>query len=476
MTKTIKVENLGPVHSVTIPIPEGGGVVVLRGRNGAGKSETLEAVTKMLGREAAPPTPLDGHERGKIEGVGVTMTVGRTTRRTGELEVLSLDSRLSIADIVDPGIDNPESADEKRMKAILSILQVKPEAEDWLPVVERLAEYDVSIEDFLATEVSRANDVLILASRLKSHISRYAANDEEEGKKAKAAVGVLASDPRVMAHDGPEPPRPLAELAANLTKANAAIGKLEAQRDRASAAAAYRVDLARLKTATFDLPAIEKAIEETGDEVDRLREELEAAEGKLAKLGADRRLAVQHTNDVADLEKKVAASEAPTEEEFTAAKEAQKAAMDAMASYEDTRQLLANRQKAADASATAVSCDLRAKALREVASLPESILAQMVASRVDGVRFDSGRLIVTHPKRGDIPFAELSTGERWKFAIQVAICGVGEGGLLVVPQDAWQDLDPLNRKRVAKLCGEAGVVILTAECSADKELTPSIVE
>jgi DNA repair exonuclease SbcCD ATPase subunit len=43
--KNIEIKNIGPIASVTIPVPEAGGVVVLTGRNGSGKSHALEAVS-----------------------------------------------------------------------------------------------------------------------------------------------------------------------------------------------------------------------------------------------------------------------------------------------------------------------------------------------------------------------------------------------------------------------------------------------
>ncbi|MCB1771940.1 MAG: AAA family ATPase, partial [Candidatus Competibacteraceae bacterium] len=40
----IMIKNIGAIESVSIPVPKGGGVVVLRGRNGSGKSTALDAI------------------------------------------------------------------------------------------------------------------------------------------------------------------------------------------------------------------------------------------------------------------------------------------------------------------------------------------------------------------------------------------------------------------------------------------------
>jgi hypothetical protein len=58
---------------------------------------------------------------GVVSVPGVTMTVGRSVRRQGELQVETLEGRLSIADLVDPGFVDPERADAKRIKALVGL-------------------------------------------------------------------------------------------------------------------------------------------------------------------------------------------------------------------------------------------------------------------------------------------------------------------------------------------------------------------
>ena len=49
--KTIEITDIGPVKHASIPIPEEGGIVVLRARNGRGKTKALEAIeSAMTGR------------------------------------------------------------------------------------------------------------------------------------------------------------------------------------------------------------------------------------------------------------------------------------------------------------------------------------------------------------------------------------------------------------------------------------------
>ena len=475
--KTITIENLGPVKHATIPIPEGGGVVVLSGRNGVGKSETLEAVDKLVGRQADIAAPTDGHERGVVEGLGVRLTVGRSTRRTGELEVTALEAKLSVADIVDPGIIDPAAADEKRMKAILSILQVKPEKADWMGLADELA-HEAECDTFDATikaELEKASDVLILAARLKASLSRFAATEEEAARGLKAAIGVLCADPRVASHEDPLPPPPIEQLSEAMHKAMKREQALQARVEQSAQLAEWKSEIEKIGTCKAEVEQGEKDVDEASQRVDELREQLEEAEAELVAARGRLDFACEQATRYNSLASKISGATPPDQAEVEEATEAVRAAVEALNSSEETKRVIAARKQVNQATQELVSRELRAKALRKVSQRPEAILGQMVASKVDGIRFDSGRLIVTHPKRGDIPFAELSTGERWRFAIQVAVCGVGEGGLLVIPQDAWQDLDPPNRKQIAKLAAAEGVVIITAECSDDRVLTPSIV-
>ena len=80
--KKITLENVGPIERLSIPLPEAG-VVVLRGRNGVGKSHALQAVDSLVGGRGRPPCR-DGARRAVVEGFGARITISRSLRRTGE--------------------------------------------------------------------------------------------------------------------------------------------------------------------------------------------------------------------------------------------------------------------------------------------------------------------------------------------------------------------------------------------------------
>ena len=41
----VKIKNIGPISTLSMPVPEGGGVVVLKGRNGSGKGTALDGIS-----------------------------------------------------------------------------------------------------------------------------------------------------------------------------------------------------------------------------------------------------------------------------------------------------------------------------------------------------------------------------------------------------------------------------------------------
>jgi hypothetical protein len=129
---------------------------------------------------------------------------------------------------------------------------------------------------------------------------------------------------------------------------------------------------------------------------------------------------------------------------------------------------MAQQRERADAlSISAQEYAEEAKELREKAKQTDEVLSEIVAEiPACPLRVIDGRL-VTDTKRGATFYADLSAGERWRIALDIAIQAVGTGGLLVIPQEAWEGLDPANRAAIDAQAKGAQVVVLTAECSAD---------
>lgn len=241
--KNIEIKNIGPIASVTIPVPEEGGVVVLTGRNGSGKSHALEAVSAATTGKGKPPLK-DMAKSGSVSVPGVTMTVARSVRRQGELQVETLDGRLSIADLVDPGVVDPERADARRIKALVGLSKADISEGDLHGFPENLTK-DLSLDDPVAA-------IAELRKRLNIGANEY---EKLSAKDEAAATAILES----LAGDLDTPIDPAAAQE-RVTTALRAMDALQKQ-DELALAASERIGAARERLAEFPVVDLEQALQ-----------------------------------------------------------------------------------------------------------------------------------------------------------------------------------------------------------------------
>jgi hypothetical protein len=480
-TRSIEVTKLGAIRYHVAEIPEKGGVVVGRGRNGTGKSTLLAGIDKMTGRAADLPGPTDGHDRGSMEGLGVTLTFGRSTRRAGELEIIALDAKLSIADLVDPKIADPDAADAKRMKSLLAILRVQAELDQWLISVPDGADplesaRAAAVNDFIRSTHADAEDVLTFAGKLKRWYHAAALAHEKSADELEKQLGAYASDPRVTAADDPPTPPSDAALAAELTEANQATIELAKRFGRAQDVAKLRDTIEGLKGALCNETATAARLQGIATQRQELLDALAKLDAEQESLTDSYAKSVAARAEIAKLEKKLETSTAPTQAEIDAANEREKAAREAFAAANDLRGVIKARAMAKELRSKIDLAKQEPKVYRDFAADTDRLLGKMVGNRVKGLSYEDGRMLYKHPDRGVIRFAELSPGERSLIAASALIDGLGENGLATLPQEFWEGLDPQNRDKVAAMAEANGVVLFTAECSADPELHTEIYE
>ncbi len=487
-TSTIEVKNIGPVQHVSIPIPEQGGVVVLRGRNGSGKTHTLRAVEAAIAGKGRPSVR-DGALRGEVSGLGVTLRVGRTTRRSGELVVDILDGRMNIADLVDPGIKDPAAADAKRIKALISITGQKPDPS----LFSSLFASDDEFKSVVSASTLETDDVVLLAERIKRDCEAAARREEslaehaagEAKGKREAAEGVdlsVETDP--------------ADLQERLERAIQEHSSLVARRDEAEKHAQQRRQaqqhLEQLE-ASYDGPSVEAARQAVAEaesvvsaKTERVRElerQLAAARAELegaceSQAAAVRQLkAAEHHERVVTEYRQVLESDAllpPDEAAIAAAEQAvtnARQAVEAGALARRAAQELAAAQELED---KARQHGKRAARLREAGKGTDEVLSELITQTGLPYRIEAGRLLVP-TSRGETYFGDLSEGERWKLSLDTAIENLGDHGLIPLPQEAWEGLDPINRKAVDDHVKLRRVVLLTAEATDDEQITAEVV-
>lgn len=158
-----------------------------------------------------------------------------------------------------------------------------------------------------------------------------------------------------------------------------------------------------------------------------------------------------------------AAVEAPPPETIEAAQQRLKRAYQAMEEASVAKHHRQAHAKAVDLAEESQRLDEESKLLRQKSRYTEEVLSEIIADLGCPLRCIDGRL-VANTDRGPTFYSDLSEGERWKMALDIAVAALGDRGLLVVPQSAWEGLDPTNRAMIAGCAKAAGVVVITAEC------------
>lgn len=468
---TIEIENVGPIERLAVSVPPDGGVVVLRGENGSGKSTALSAAEALTGRTAKLTTRDGSRGTGRIDGLGATVVLGRRITRAGEVEVASLEGRISIADLVQPPIKGDAEADRVRIRALVSLTGVEPTPEMFRELVGPAVD---------EVEVDWAGDVVEVAGRLKRALEARARSVEAEASVRDGQAKALEESARDVDMSAPSDE---ASLRAEHSEAVAALAMLR-ERSRAHDAASERISqaTARLETlrSGYGGPSVAEARraqeqaahvhKDAEAEVEDLRRRLAEAEGQ-ARLAEQRhsaavaalKAAIQHERSIAEHERALTES-CPEPVDPRAMDVAQGRVERAAEAVE--RGAVIRRARAASERATAVreeaaGLSARAAELRAAAGAIDDCLSRAITTKNLYVR--DGRLYAAGHRRGDVLYGELSEGERWSLAFDAVAPVVGDHGLIVLPQGAWEGLDPANRRHVAELARQHRLVVLTAE-------------
>lgn len=490
--RTIHVQNVGPNVDVTIPVPEKGGIVVFRGPNDIGKTELTRAVDCCLtGRGKL--TSRDGATGGRVEGYGIRLNVGKSrTTRTGELEVESLEGKLDISDLVDPGLKDQVAADARRIKALVQL--VKAEADPKL--------FDELIGDgqsLIKPDTFETEDLVEMARRVKRDLEAGAQAAETAAAQANDKARALREASANVDLTAPSDQTELQNELEAALQAQAAIKQRLATADQVlDRAAKGRAVLKDAETAYEGLTvqvATEREAEAKADVVSAetsLREAEEAL--RLAKTRhdkactyatictKDRQAAEAHERNMAGWREAVAAAEGI---DNPSGKDISDAALRVEAARAANEQgvLIRQAKQQADAALAQQQAGGRhtkaAEKLRNAARGTDDVLSGVVAKLNCPLRVEGGRL-VTETRRGkSTAFCELSMGARYGIVIPLAIAAVGRGNAFTLKQEAFEGLDFSNRTMIAQLLEDAGVTLFTAECVRDRpatELTAELYE
>lgn len=497
MPEAISIKDVGPIKELIIdPKP---GVTVLVGENGAGKSKALEAVDALTSG-GGRLKPRDGTLGGEVQGFGIRLSVGHSTRRFGDPEFVSLGDRLDVAGLVEPGLKSPEANDGQRIKYLVGLTGVTADAEAFHELVGGAEEFErlvkkTSIKPDDPVEMARlVKKDLEEASRLEQsqadHAEGHAQAKTESAKALGEEVpdldpvalqqgfrGAVATEARLQSEAEQAKQSALDLQAAKegyLAASKAYEGPTVAEAEAKVAEISKSVDTAQasVDAARAALVAAEKALSEAEFEVRGFRAERAAAQRELE--AAKNAIAVCEKWEKQIAEIKVVA---PVSEEALASAAAEVAT--ARKLIEDS--VVAGKikgllEEAREAAEKAKGHQKKADHLRNAAKAVESVLSKLIAKsgcKLTVIGTEKGPRLVTETERGQTLYADLSDGQRWKMAMEIGLDtfqrmieaeGLKGVPIFPLPQRAWQDLNPANREPIAEMAKERGVCILTARC------------
>lgn len=486
--ETIEINNIGPIEHVSIPVPQGGGVMVLRGRNGRGKSHAIEAAESLASGKNKLEVR-DGALSGSVAGLGVTLKVGRRMTRTGELTVETLDGRLSVAELVDPKLKSPDAADAKRIKALVELVGAKADPALFYDLVGGREQ----LEAGCSVATLETDNIVQMADRIKRDLEKHARMSEErashEEGHAKGCLQAVGEVDLTVQSDAVILQRALEsaiESQASIRQRAAARAKaLEAkeqaaerlrQADEQRGGESLESLVAREEQRRQEVTQCEQRIEELAAKLADAQNDLRVLNASLEATEQARRDAQQHQATIAAWRDQLAIDVLPAipQEEIDAAEDAVRAAREAVERGAVVRQAMRHHAEANKHVEAASVHRQRAKRLRDAARGTDEVLSALVArSGCDELRVEGGRLVTT-TARGATYFGDLSEGERWRIALEIAAKALPPGGLLAVPQEAWESLDPINRGIVNEAAKKLGIVVLTAEASDDESVTTEL--
>jgi hypothetical protein len=486
--RNVTVSNIGPVEHLELPAPRGK-VVVLRGRNGAGKTRTLEAVSAHVSGRGNVDVR-DGAVRGEVEGFGATLKVARRNTRAGELEVVSLEGRFDVSTLVDPELKSDEAADGVRIKALVQLAGgAGADPALFYPILGG----QKAFEDYISPASVETPDLVTMAARIKRDLEKHARLEADKATRAVAAAEAARATASDVDTSGPDD---AAALQAELEFAIGEHSRLKAQAEsitqRLAAAESARRQLAESQNGFSGMSidaakaAEQQALAENNAataEVGRLEDLLQQARNaaELAHMRWENsvnavRAAIEHGHTVGAWREAIDAAAniepIPAEllDEAAADVTAARIALERGALI---RQAKANHAEADELMRVAAAHRTTSDWLRDCGHATDEVLSDMVSKLGCPLSVSGGRLVTEHPTRGQTFYSELSDGERWKIALDIAIDAVGPNGVLTIKQDAWQDLDPNNQQLIVDHVAQTDVTLYTAACD-DGELRAEV--
>jgi len=442
---------------------EPGTVVGLEGRNGAGKSTAMEAIKTGITGKNQGISVRDGQSAGTVKLPGVTVRIGARISKSGKAShsFVLMEDGGQIGTLIDPGIKSPESADKKRLEALLEICKVdgsKLDVQGFLG--ENLYAEMLKADAFPAGAVDRV-------AALKRWLDKEAREYESDVAEATGGIEQIGELPEVGA-DVPDTEAARLGHLALYQKYSAALLKRQAADEALVSIDEASGDLADVDVLQGVLDERAARIADLQTQIDDLIQRqnvlhqqqivgnTELVSVRKQKSNYDRLRAkiddAQSPNEILALADRVGAANNEYEDRVSLKKSLESA-------VELRARLLALKVRRERSEHLGAECRAKAKGT--------SSLLQQAVGDIEGwvVREGDLRLCVQH-SRGVITFSELSPGEKAIRALQLVVGKLDfpEGFVPVVlfPQEEYEALDEDNKAEVLGFAKDRGLCIVTA--------------
>jgi hypothetical protein len=408
-----------------------------------------------------------------------------------------LEGRFDLAQLVDPGIKDPEAADRRRIAALVALSGGDDPACDAF-LKGAFAEHYKDWDTVVSPQARQADNLVELAAKVKRAYELQARSSSDSATMLRDRIHTLREAVKDVDLTRPcDEVELMAALQRSIDVKTQLVADADAHRHSHNACESAKKThdecvasyVGRTVEAARDnLSAQELGRQSADAKHQKCKSEYESAVSNLERAANELdlcRQGVNHATEIWDHANKHVEQLAATKEIIDATvlpappadiiEVAELAFMEKTAAVGVGVSVRTAKEKlthAEDLTTQAVSHEKSALLYRASANRTEDVLAAAIKSDVFKVTTigDRTRLVVSHSRGDNTPFSELSPGEAYRLAVDWVASKLGEGALVVINQVAWEGIDVFIRPEVASYVQERGLFALTAEATRDTEL------
>jgi chemotaxis protein histidine kinase CheA len=477
----IKINCIGPVEEFAYELKDPG-IHVLKGDAGVGKTTILKTVEFSDGATNDKPIKKDGAKSGVAVIGGKTIKVMKTVREEGELGFECMGD-LDLYGLHSPRFQNATTRDAHRIKALVRMAKVTPDASLFHDLLQSREEFDAIVDsDAVATD-----DLVEMAAKVKRAIDKAALSEERQAETARANQRSKSELFAGVNFDAPHDQQALRDAQVKAIENKSAVSqkRQDAMRtiatakdargklDAADNGAVSVADATKALEAAFEArSAADAAVHELERQLADAKHQLSLAESQAESAGKALLSAKRHEELTSEWRSQIEAAEGidcPTEEDVARAVAAVDAANEACDIGKVVRDAIQAKSDAARFSEVAKGHEKTAKRLRDAATATQDVLSEAIARipncplRVWNDEDGNARIVLKTDRSEAEPFDELSDGERYDVLMPMLF---NPGRIVVLSQAGYGELSPAIRSRVHNCAKERGAFLLTAQADA----------